>query len=200
MLQGQMAIYGENVNMEESLNDRLADSPKNRSYVPLLSKKLKKTNHGSSENVIRTIQNTNENSSVRQSSQSNNNRRRTNANLPRSGGNGANHQMTNKNGLDLTTAAMEFEQLQEQMMERHQPGISEYPTANNTNDLDGSKGNNRLTQSRFLHNVTVNTVHQPINNEPQSAKVKGSQNYGQKRLQSDVMGSAFQMQHYTSGK
>jgi len=50
-----MAIYGENVAMEESLNDRLADSPNNRSYVPLLSKKLKKTNHGSSENVIRTI-------------------------------------------------------------------------------------------------------------------------------------------------
>ena len=39
----------------EDLNDRLIDSPKQRKYVPLLSKKLKKTNHGSSENVIATV-------------------------------------------------------------------------------------------------------------------------------------------------
>jgi len=51
---------------------------------------------------------------------------------------------------------MEFEQLQEQMMERHQPGIA------NTSDMDGrsAANDNRLTQSRFLHHVTVNTVHQ----------------------------------------
>jgi len=36
----------------DDINDRMLESPKTRSYVPLLSKKLKKTGHGSSENVI----------------------------------------------------------------------------------------------------------------------------------------------------
>ena len=44
----------------EDLNDRLIESPKQRQYVPLLSKKLKKTNHGSSENVIATVANVND--------------------------------------------------------------------------------------------------------------------------------------------
>ena len=39
---------------EVDLNDRMVDSPKQRKYVPLLSKKLNKTGHGSSENVIAT--------------------------------------------------------------------------------------------------------------------------------------------------
>ena len=39
----------------EDINDRLIESPKTRSYVPLLSKKLKSKNaHGSSENVLQT--------------------------------------------------------------------------------------------------------------------------------------------------
>ena len=38
----------------DELNDRLIESPKTRSYVPLLSKKLKKGAHESSENVLAT--------------------------------------------------------------------------------------------------------------------------------------------------
>ena len=49
---------------EVDLNDRLIDSPKQRKYVPLLSKKLSKNAHGSSENVILTDTNS-QNSAAR---------------------------------------------------------------------------------------------------------------------------------------
>lgn len=39
----------------EDINDRMLDSPKSRSYVPLLSKKLKKNGHGSTENVMQAV-------------------------------------------------------------------------------------------------------------------------------------------------
>ena len=37
----------------EDLNDRLIESPKTRSYVPLLSKKANKTTHGSIDHAAR---------------------------------------------------------------------------------------------------------------------------------------------------
>ena len=40
----------------EDFNDRLIESPKARSYVPLLSKKLKSKNSGSTQNVHAAIE------------------------------------------------------------------------------------------------------------------------------------------------
>lgn len=40
---------------DADLNDRLVDSPKTRSYVPLLSKKLKSKNSGSTQDVRAAI-------------------------------------------------------------------------------------------------------------------------------------------------
>ena len=71
---GSMGGYG--AVTSEDINDRLLESPKTRSYVPLLSKKLKKTGHGSTENVIQAAHAHHHMTEQRQPSQSYQNRTR----------------------------------------------------------------------------------------------------------------------------